>query len=99
MLSNSFAFRLCNLLAFRGLDLAYMPSPLGFANCDRPHARVTPPRASAAKFCREALPQRIRTGRGSGRARFMTGEDQTTRREDLDGATTAEREMPQYEGV
>jgi len=29
----------------------------------------------------------------------MMGEDQTTRREDLDGATTAERGMPRYEGA
>ena len=43
MLSNDFAFRLCNLhnLAFRGLDLAYMPGPPGFANRDRPHACAT----------------------------------------------------------
>jgi len=29
----------------------------------------------------------------------MMGEDQTTRREDLDGATTTERGMPRYEGA
>jgi len=29
----------------------------------------------------------------------MMGEDQTTRREDLDGATTAEQGMPRYEGA
>ena len=111
MLSNGFAFRLCKLykLAFRGLDLAYMSSPPGFANRDRPHARATratfrpparllharAPPSFAVKLCRrESKQSEVQDG-----ARFMTGEDQTTRREDLDGMTTAERGMPRYKGA
>jgi hypothetical protein len=108
VLSNGFAFRLCNLhnLAFRGLDLAYMPSPPGFANRDRPTParlglRSVHPRDSSTHEHRQVLPRsfaaedqdgaRFRTDEVQDGARFMTGEDQTTRREDLDGATTAAR--------
>ena len=42
---------------------------------------------------------RFRTGGVQDEARFMTSEDQTTRHEDLDGATMAERGMPQYKGA
>jgi hypothetical protein len=79
VLSNGFTFRLCNLhnLAFRGLDLAYMPSPPGSANRDRSHARTTraafrpparllyarAPPSFAVKLCR----------RGSGRGEVHDG--------------------------
>jgi len=43
MLSNGFVFRLCNLhnLAFRGLDLAYMPSPQALQIVIVPTPRTT----------------------------------------------------------
>ena len=90
MLSNGFAFRLCNLhnLVFRGLDLAYMPSPLGFANRDRPHAcaaraasrpperllHVRTPLSFAAKLCRRGSGRgEVQDGRGSGQGEVHDG--------------------------
>ena len=103
MLSNGFTFRFCNLhnLAFRGLDLAYMPKPPGFANRDCPHARATrtaflPPARllhvwAPQRFAAEDQDRaRFRTGEVQNGVRFMTDEDQTTRRGNLDGATMAE---------
>jgi len=87
-----------------------MSSPPGFANRDRPHARVTraafrPParllhvRAPLSFVVEDQDSTSFRTGEVQDGVRFMTGEDQTTRREDLDGATTAEQGMPRYEGA
>ena len=90
MLSNGFAFRLCNLynLAFRGLDLTYMPSLPDFANRDRPHARATwaafrpperllhvrAPLSFAAKLCRRGSGRgEVQDGQGSGRGEVHDG--------------------------
>jgi len=105
VLSNGFAFTLCNLhnLTFRGLDLAYMPSlqALQIVIVPTP-ARLglhsVHPRDSSTCERRQVLPRSF-TAEDHDEARFITGEDQTTRREDLDGATAAERGMPRYEGA
>ena len=79
MLSNGFAFRLCNFhnLTFRGLDLVYMPSPPGFANRDRPHARATRAafRPSPRLLHAQAPPSFVAKlwHRGSGRGKVQDG--------------------------
>ena len=89
MLSNDFAFRLAmHNLAFRGLNLANIPSLLGFANRDCPHARVTravfrPPArllharalpSFAAKLCRGGSGRgEVQDGQGSGRGEVHDG--------------------------